>query len=291
MALQFGKKSSSKARPSYVYAIIGVSMVLFMLGLLGIVVINAKKLSDYFKENIEISVILMDNVTPEQVAFIQQKLGEKPYIKSMEYVSKDMALQRFRQNFQEDFMEMLEYNPLYASINFHLNSEYANGDSIRLIENFLMANKNIREVYYQKKLVEVMNQNAKRISLILIVIIVVLFFIALALIDNTIKLVMYSNRFLIKSMQMVGATRWFISKPLIGRAALNGFISGLIASCLLFALGVYACNLLPELRTLISLYLFVALLSGVILIGILISMWSTFWSVRKYLKLHLDELY
>jgi cell division transport system permease protein len=221
MALQFGKKYSQKARPSYVYSIIGVALVLFMLGLLGIVVLNAKKLSDYFKENIEFSFILMDNTTADQAMIIKNKLLQNQNVKSVEYISKDMALQRFKANFKEDFMELIEYNPLYASLNFHVTSDYTNPDSIKKIENQFMATRHIKELYYQHSLVDTMNQNAKKISIVILVIAVILFLIALALIDNTIKLVMYSNRFLIKSMQMVGATRWFISKPFIIRLLMD----------------------------------------------------------------------
>jgi cell division transport system permease protein len=288
---QFGKQYSRKARPSYLYSIIGVALVLFMLGLLGIVVINAKKLSDHFKENIEVSLVLMDNCDATQAQKIKTYLDQYNFIKSSVYISKDQAYNFFKKNYQEDFKELLEYNPLYASINFHVNSVYANNDSLKKIENIFVGNKLVKEVYYQKQLVDMMNTNARKISFVIIGIIILLFFIALALIDNTIKLVMYSNRFLIKSMQMVGATRWFISKPFIFRAFLNGLLSGTIAVGLLIFVGIYANAQFEELRNLVPVSNFVLLLSMVILIGILISIWSTFRSATKYQKMKLDELY
>ncbi|MEY4877534.1 MAG: hypothetical protein RL708_2684 [Bacteroidota bacterium] len=291
MALQFGKKYSQKARPSYVYSIIGVALVLFMLGLLGIVVLNAKKLSDYFKENIEFSFILMDNTTADEAMIIKNKLLQNQNVKSVEYISKDMALQRFKENFKEDFMELIEYNPLYASLNFHVSSDYTNPDSIKKIENQFMATRHIKELYYQHSLVDTMNQNAKKISIVILVIAIILFLIALALIDNTIKLVMYSNRFLIKSMQMVGATRWFISKPFIIRSFINGLLSSLIAIVLLATLGFYANSIIEELSSLIRIEDYLLLFALVMLFGILISLWSTYRSVTKYLKLKLDDLY
>ena len=291
MALQFGKKYSEKAKPSYIYSIFGVALVLFMLGLLGMVVLNAKKLSDYFKENVEFSLILMDTCSPEQAANIKKTLDSNPHVKSSELVSKDEALKRFKKNFQEDFVELIEYNPLYASVNFHLNSDYAHTDSIKKIEAQFLATRQVKELYYQHSLVETMNQNAKKISIIILVIALVLFFIAIALIDNTIKLVMYSNRFLIKSMQLVGATRWFISKPFIVRSFVNGLLSSILAIILLAVLGFYANQLIPELSSLIQTTDIALLFFGVIFIGVAISTWSTYRSVTKYLKLKLDELY
>ncbi len=291
MALQFGKKYSEKAKPSYIYSIFGVALVLFMLGLLGIVVLNAKKLSDYFKENVEFSLILMDTCSPEQAANIKKTLDGNPHVKSSELVSKDEALKRFKKNFQEDFVELIEYNPLYASVNFHLNSDYAHTDSIKKIEAQFLATRQVKELYYQHSLVETMNQNAKKISIIILVIALVLFFIAIALIDNTIKLVMYSNRFLIKSMQLVGATRWFISKPFIVRSFVNGLLSSILSIILLAVLGFYANQLIPELSSLIQTTDIALLFFGVIFIGVAISTWSTYRSVTKYLKLKLDELY
>ncbi len=291
MAFQFGKQPSGKARPSYLYAIIGVALVLFMLGLLGVIVINAKKLSDFFKENIEVSIILMNDCSAEQALKIKAKLDEHHWVKSSEFITKDVALERFRKQSGEDFMELLDYNPLYASVNFHLKSESANMDSIHQIESLFQGNKLVKEIYYQKQVVEMMNQNAKKISLVLLAIIFVLFLIAVALIDNTIKLVMYSNRFLIKSMQMVGATRWFIARPFIMRAVLNGLISGVLAVALLSSLGVYANNIIPELSSLAEPASLTGLLLLVIMIGIVISGLSTYRSVNKYLKLKLDDLY
>lgn len=288
---QSGKSSAKKSKPSYIYSIIGVALVLFLLGMLGLLVIHANKLSVYFKESIEVQVILRDNVKETQATALRDSIAKKPYIKSIEYVSKDMAAQRFRKEFGEDFINLLQYNPLYASINIKANANYVNSDSLRIIENNLTQQSIVREVSYQRSLVSKLNENVRKVGLVILVISALLCLVVIFLIDNTIRLAMFSNRFLIKTMQMVGATRWFIAKPFDLRSIINGAIAALLAIAGLIGIMYFADRLLPEMSSMRDNLMIGVLFLGMIIIGICISLVSTHRSVMKYLKLKLDDLY
>ncbi|MDR6570238.1 cell division transport system permease protein [Chitinophaga ginsengisegetis] len=288
---QSGKSSAKKSKPSYLYSIIGVALVLFLLGTLGLVVIHANKLSVYFKESIEIQVILRDNVKEAQATALRDSMAHRPYIKSIEYVSKDMAAQRFKKDFGEDFISLLQYNPLYSSINIKANANYVNNDSLKVIENNLSQQSIVREISYQRMLVSKLNENVNRIGLIILIISGLLCLVVIFLIDNTIRLAMFSNRFLIKTMQMVGATRWFIAKPFDLRSIANGAIAAVIAIAGLIGIMSVSDKLLPELAGLRDNLMIAFLFIGMILIGISISLVSTHRSVMKYLRLKLDDLY
>ncbi|HXH19296.1 MAG TPA: permease-like cell division protein FtsX, partial [Chitinophagales bacterium] len=246
MQEQVGKAPRKRSKPSYIYSIISITLVLFMLGILGHVLLFSQKLSEYFRESIEISIILKDGLSEADIFQFQKKLEKKPYIKSTKYISKEDAAKILAEDFGED-LSILGYNPLYASINFHLRSEYANSDSLAAIEAELKELPQVSEIYYFKAIVDLINQNIRKVTLILAGISAMLILIAITLIDNTIRLAMYSNRFLIKSMQLVGATRWFIIKPFMGRSLLNGFISGVLAVTMLIGLLYYAQLQLPTL--------------------------------------------
>ncbi|PUZ22095.1 cell division transport system permease protein [Chitinophaga costaii] len=288
---QTGKSSSKKSSPSYISSIIGVALVLFLLGTLGLIVIHANKLSVYFKESVEIQVILRDNVKDAQAQALKDSIAAKPYVRSIEYVSKDMAAQRFKKDFGEDFTSLLGYNPLYASINIKAKSNYVNADSLKLIENTFTRNAAVREVSYQRALVDKLNENVRRIGLVILALCVLLALVVIVLIDNTIRLAMFSNRFLIKTMQMVGATRWFIAKPFDLRGIINGGISALLA--IIGLVGVlYGTNqLLPEFGGLSDYFMIGILFLGMLVLGVGICLTSTHRSVMKYLRLKLDDLY
>jgi cell division transport system permease protein len=261
------------------------------LGSLGWLVINAGQLSNSMKEKIEINVELNDNNREEKGLQLKKIIEEQAFTKHADYVSKEKASEIFKLEVGEEFNQVLDINPLYASINIHLHSEYMNADSIRKIEAFLKQSNVVRSVYYQKNLVDIMNSNVKRIGLLILVISLFLIFSVIILIDNTIRLAMYSNRFLIKTMQMVGATRWFIAKPFNIRSVINGIISALIAIIGVLSLKAFAENLLPELKTLASLKWMVILCSSILALGIVISLLSTHRSVVKYLRTQIDDLY
>jgi cell division transport system permease protein len=288
---QFGKGSAKRSKPSYFMVILGVSLVLFFLGMLGWIVINANKLGQTFRENIEVQVYVRENINPRDSAAIVQYVASQPYTKSYEYITKDLAKKRYLQDGNNDWATVLDKNPLPASINFKIRSDYASVDSLSKIQNDLSQNISVSDVHYNKSLVMNLNNNISKISIILLIIAILTSVLVIFLIDNTIRLAMFSNRFLIKTMQMVGATRWFIAKPMDIRALINGLISGLIAVAGILAIIILTERWIPEIRALRDYVLLSTLFAAMILLGILISLGSTHRSVIKYLKMKLDDLY
>jgi len=288
---QSGKSSAKKSKPSYVYSIIGITLVLLLLGVLGLFMINAKNLSDYFKESIELQVILRDNVKEQQAVLLKDSLAVKPYVKRIEYVTKEMAAEKFKAENPKENFAVLGFNPLYASIDIRLYAKYVHPDSLKVIENDIANRSVVRELFYQRTLVSEVLDKAKQIGLVMLVISALMAVVVLFLIDNTIRLAMFSNRFLIKTMQMVGATRWFIAKPFDVRSIINGAISAVIAIIGLIVLMYFAEFTLPGLRGMRDYFMTSLLFIGLIVIGISISLLSTHRSVMKYLKLKLDDLY
>ena len=285
------KGSAKRSAPSYLMAIVGVSLVLFLLGILGWIIINANKLGQYFKENIAMNVYIRENVSVKDSASLVDYVIGKPYVKDYEYVTKDLAKQKYLQDGNKDWGALLDRNPLPASIDFRITKEYASIDSLSKIKNDLLQNIAVSDVQFPQSLVTNLNNIINRISIILLSVIVIISILVIFLIDNTIRLAMFSNRFLIKTMQMVGATRGFISRPLELRAFINGLISGLLAVGGLIAVIIFAENQLPYLKALRDYPLLIMLFIVIILLGIFISFFSTHRSVLKYLKMKLDELY
>jgi cell division transport system permease protein len=288
---QTRKGSAKRSAPSYLMAIVGVSLVLFLLGILGWIVINANKLGQYFKENIAMNVYIRENVSARDSASLVQYIISRPYVKDYEYVTKDLAKQKYLQDGNKDWGALLDRNPLPASIDFRIKKEFASIDSLSKIKNDLLQNIAVSDVQYPQSLVTNLNNIINKISIILLSVIVIISILVIFLIDNTIRLAMFSNRFLIKTMQMVGATRWFISRPMDLRAFINGLISGLLAVGGLIAIIIFAENQLPYLKALRDYPLLLMLFIVIILLGICISFFSTHRSVLKYLKMKLDELY
>ncbi|MGN6567359.1 MAG: cell division protein FtsX [Flavipsychrobacter sp.] len=283
--------TGKKAKPSYVYAIIGVSLVLFLLGTLGWLVINGRALTRAFKEDLEVNVNFHDNTKDENVQKMKTILDQQPFVRESRIITKDEAIKMETQVEGENPVDLLGYNPLFSSIALKLHSEYVNKDSLEKIRQFILQSNVVRDVTWPNVVVEKMNSNFRKIGIILAVISVILFIVVIFLIDNTVRLAMFSNRFLIKTMQMVGATQRFISRPFDRRAVINGFISGVIAVVALWLVISFAYTQLPELKLLKNTGMLTLLMAGMILTGILICMISTHRSVVKYLKLHVDDLY
>ncbi|MFA6057635.1 MAG: permease-like cell division protein FtsX [Taibaiella sp.] len=280
-----------KKAPSYIYSIIGISLVLFLLGTIGWLVINGRSMTRYFKEQVELQVILHDNTRTEKSQELQEILQKQPFVSKSAIVTKEEAAEQMKKDMGEDFMQLLDINPLYTSIKLNLKSDYVNTDSINKIKQFLMQSNIVREVAYEKVMVDKMNATFRKIGLVLGAIALILFIAVIIIIDNTVRLAMFSNRILIKTMQMVGATRWFIAKPFDKRAIVTGLISGLIAVAGLFLLMYFASSVLSQL-SIFKDYLSISILIVIILLlGVLISVLSTHRSVVKYLKLKLDDLY
>lgn len=276
---------------SYITTVISISLVLFMLGLIGILALSSKRLSNYVKENISFSVFLKDGVKDADILRLQKNLDAAPYVKSTLFITKEMAADQLKKDLGEEFVEYLEYNPLPPAIEVKYHAEYANPDSIAVIERELKEFSQIDEVYYQKNLVSLINDNVKRISLIVLVFCVLLLIVAIALINNTMRLSVYARRFTIKTMQLVGATRGFIRWPFIKASVYQGIIAALIAIGLLSAVISVAER---ELDSIVSLndFTLVGTLFGLeILIGVMITMFSAFFAVNRYLRTKSSELY
>ncbi len=284
-------EASKKTKTIYVSTVISISLVLLMLGLLGLILVHGKKLSNYVKENIVLNVIINEGTKEVDVLALQKQIEVTQYVKSTQYISKELAARNLTEDLGEDFIKFLGYNPLLSSIDIYLKADYANNQSIAVLSKILSKNSLVNEVRYQKSLIDNINQNIRAISLVLLGFGSVLLIIAVALINNTIRLAIYSQRFLIKSMQLVGATRSFIRKPFIIYGILHGLIAGLVAIILLLVTLYFSQQQIPELVILRDYYEFGMVFLIVIGIGIFISGMSTYFAVTKYLKLKSNHLY
>lgn len=287
-----GSGSLKRSKPNYIYSVIGVAIVLFIMGIMGWLFLNLQAIGDNFKEDIRISVYLRSS-DKNTIGKIQQYIAGQDYAKNVEYVNKDKAKAIWNKENNEEWAKILDVNPLPESVDFFAKANYVNVDSLTKINAAIESQfKNeIADIQYPKSLVTNLNERATKIGLIFLVMSIILCIIVIISIDNTIRLAMFSNRFLIKTMQMVGATRNFISKPLLVRALLNGLISAFIAIFLLFGLIEWAGTQFPQIRTLQGISTSVMLFGGLIFLGVGISVLSTYRSVLKYLKMKLDELY
>lgn len=283
--------SSKKTKSVYISTVISIALVLLMAGLLGLILVHAKSLSNHIKENIVLNIILNEDTEEADGLNLQKSLNTNSHVLSTDYISKDLAASNLQQDLGEDFLEFLGYNPLSASIDVHLKAEYTNQDSIQNFIKAASANKAVKEVIYQESLLDMVNKNIRIIGLVILAFTVILLIIAVALINNTIRLSIYSQRFLIKSMQMVGATKGFIRRPFLGYGILHGLLGAIIAIILLVVLLYLGQQQIPELVLLQNYFEFAVIFLAVIAIGILISGLSTYFAVTKYLRLRMNDLY
>ena len=271
--------------------VISLSLVLFVVGLLGLVLINAQRLSDYVKENVGFTIMLKDGINEIETLKFQKILDASEFAKNTTFITKEEATQNLKADLGEDFVEFLGYSPLLASIDVKLNADYANTDSLQLITNELIENNNVFEVYYQEDLVDKLNSNVNKLSLFLLAFCILLFFIAFILINNTIRLSVYSKRFIIRTMRLVGATNNFIQKPFISKGIYQGIYSSIIAIFMLIGaiqlVQTDTANMLniDDLK-IIGIVFFLIFTSG-----LFISLFSTYFAVRKFIKLNEHELY
>ncbi|MBN8863021.1 MAG: hypothetical protein J0H92_06605 [Sphingobacteriales bacterium] len=286
-----GKASIKRGKPSYFMSILGVTLVLFLLGIIGWLVINANKLGNYFKENVEVIASLRGDLNPKDSVALMDYVSTKPYVRNIQFVTKEEAKKRYLSDGNESWDKVLDYNPLPNSINFKVKKEYMNKDSLQAIRADLEQQTYVSDVKYPEALVDNLNKNIQKISVILLAVAIILSLVVIILIDNTIRLAMFSNRFLIKTMQMVGATRWFIAKPMNVRAIINGAISGVIAIAAVILVIMLAERVLPEMKAIHDNTTLAILFGGLIVLGIGITLISTHRSVLKYLRMKLDDLY
>ncbi len=282
-----------KINTSYITSVISITLVLFTLGFLGLFVLHAKSLSNYIKENIGFEIIMKNNVKEIDIVHLQKQLDIVPGIKSTEYITKEEATKRITNVLGKDFTGFIENenNPLLPSIDVRFNANWANNDSIIKMEQLVLENSSVKEVYYQKSVVHLINKNINKISLVLIGFSILLLFIAVALINNTIRLSIYSKRFVIKTMQLVGATERFIIGPFILAGFLQGLISAVISIAILYGILLAAQQNIPELALLTNNNLLIYLNAIIIFSGLLITGLSTFLAVDKYLRVKTDALY
>lgn len=280
-----------KIRGSYFVSTLSISLVLVVIGILVFMLLNAKSLSDHVKQNIGFSIIVKDNINDAEIKKMQKILDTKPFVSSSVFISKSEAARAFKEELGEDFEQVLGYNPLLPSIEVKLNPVYANNDSLAIIEKELLKDEVVQEVSYQKSLVHMVNENVKKISLILLIAGAALVLISFTLIRNTIHLSVYSQRFLIKTMQLVGAKPFFICKPFIQNGMWFGFFGSLFANLILLAGIFFLQREVGGVVDLMDKRLIIMMVCFVILSGILLSLVSAWFSVTKYLNKDMNDLY
>jgi cell division transport system permease protein len=284
-------KPKKTLKTFYISTIFSISLVLVMVGLLGLIVLHGKNLSNFVKENIVLNVVIKENAGDNEIFTLQSNLEKNESIKSTQFISKESAAKNLSNDLGEDFVKFLGYNPLSASIDVYLKAEFANKERIQKLVTKLKKKEIVKDVIYQESLIDMVNENLKSISLVIIAFGFTLLLIAIALINNTIRLAMYSQRFIIRSMQLVGATKGFIRKPYIVSGMIHGLLGGIVAILLLLSTLYIAKTEMPELAMLQNYVEFGFLFAAIILMGIIISIFSTYFAVNKYLNQHIDDLY
>ena len=294
-SVKMSEKSSNNRRiaGSYAMSLISIALVLFLLGAFAIFMMHARKLSNHVKENLGFEIVMNSDVKEANILRLQKELDAMPAVKSTEYITKDEAIARLSEDLGEDFLEWLgnEENPLLPSIDVRFHAAYANTDSIAVIESMVLENTDVKEVYYQKSLVDLINNNIRKIAIVLMAVSLVLLLIAIALIRNTIRLSIYSKRFLVRSMQLVGATESFIRRPFLKQGVSQGFFGGLLADFFLVLILYGVSKRIPDLALIQDLTVIAFILVGIVILGMLLAWFSTRSALDKFLKADLDKLY
>ncbi len=291
MSKSFEKYQKKRLRSSYFSVIISIALVLFLVGLLGMMVLKTKALAKHFKEQVTLNVFLSDNINKKKLAAFKKTIKSKDYTKSIAFISKEDAAKLMQKEIGQDFLEFLGTNPLKDVINIHLKSDFVTSEKMKEIEKNLLQNKLVHEVSYDKPLIELLNKNIKRISLWVLIFSSLLTLIAVVLINSSIRLSVYSKRFTIKTMQMVGATKSFIRRPFIWTSIKLGILGAILAIIALIGLSYYIEKQVPEISLLNNVELLATVFGGVLLLGILISWLSTYFATRRFLNLRTHELY
>ncbi|OBX21266.1 cell division transport system permease protein [Gelidibacter algens] len=291
MASSFDKYQKRKLISSYFSVVISIALVLFLLGCLGLLVLNAKKVADHFKEQVVVTIYLNDSAKEVEVNQLEKSLAMADYTKSTEYVSKEAAAESMKAETGEDFMDFVGYNPLQNSIDVHLKADFVTTETLTSITEELAAKKFIEEIRYDNDLVDLMNDNVKKITFWILVISAVFTLIAVLLINSSIRLAVYSKRFIIKTMQMVGATKSFIRRPFVFKSVQLGIIGAIIAMIGMGIVLYYLNQTFVELQLLSNPILIGGLFLAIFLMGILITWISTFIATQRFLNLKTDALY
>lgn len=291
MAKHNYSKARRKLRSSYLTTTISIALVLLMLGIIGLLGLTANQLSIYVKENLGLTVMIKNNAKDAEVRKLEKVLSSSQMVKSVRFINKEQAAKELEADLGENFIEYLGYNPLLSSIEVRLFADYANPEGMEAVKKSISSFPEVKEVFYQKNIVHLIHENVRRISLVLFAFASLLMLIAIALINNTVRLMVYAKRFVIRTMQLVGATRSFIRKPLLIQSVMQGLAGGFIANILLSGIIYLSTRELSGVVDFQNIPLVVMLFLMVFLIGILITWLSTFFAVRKYLNLKTEDLY
>ncbi len=276
---------------SYLSSVISITLVLLLVGLTGLLAVNAKSVSDYFRENIKISVLFEDSATNDQVRVVLDILKGKEYIKRASFISKEDGTKEMIEILGSDFLEIFEVNPIPISIDIFLKAQYLESDSLSDIENEISLMPLVREVVYQESLVNTINNNIERAGLIVIIFIALLLFISFVLINNTIRLNLFSKRFSIHTMKLVGARRAFIRRPLLAKGFVQGLVSGLISAALLIGVVYLIQRDLPDLYKILDINMILLVVASVVFLGILLCVVSTFFIVNRLVSMSGDDMF
>ena len=282
---------SRKGKSAYIVPTISISLVLIVVGMLVFILLNARAISDHVKRNIGFAVIVKDNTNEVEIKRVQKILDTQPYVYTSKYVTKEQAAKSFKKEMGEDFERILGANPLLPSIEIKLNPAYANNDSLAMIEKGLARFDIIHEVYYQKSMIESINENIRRITILFLIVGAVLVLISFTLIRNMIHLAVYSQRLLIKTMQLVGATPFFICKPFVYGSMWRGFFGALIANLVLLGAIFFVQENVGNVINIMRQDVILFMVAFVILSGVVLSFFSAWFSVRRYLRRDLNDLY
>ncbi|MEO5790413.1 MAG: cell division protein FtsX [Gelidibacter sp.] len=291
MSSSFDRYQKRRLISSYFSVVISIALVLFLLGCLGLLVLNAKKVADHFKEQVVVTIYLNDSAKEVEVNQLEKSLAMAEYTKSTEYVSKEAAAESMKAETGEDFMDFVGYNPLQNSIDVHLKADFVTTETLAAITEELSNKKFIEEIRYDNDLVELMNDNVKKITFWVLVISGIFTLIAVLLINSSIRLAVYSKRFIIKTMQMVGATKTFIRRPFVFQSVKLGIIGAIIAVIGMGIVVYYLDQSFVELELLANPILIAGLFAVIFLLGILITWVSTFIATQRFLNLKTDALY
>ena len=291
MSTSFEKYQKRRLISSYFSVVISISLVLFLLGILGLLVLNTKKVADHFKEQIALTVYLKDTAKEVEIEQLKKSLAMADYTKSSTFISKEAAAEAHSEEIGEDFMEFLGYNPLQNSIDVYMKADFVSGEQVNQIAEDLTSKSFVEEVVYDKPLIALLNENVKKISFWVLIVSGIFTFIAVLLINSSIRLAVYSKRFIIKTMQMVGATKGFIRRPFIWKSIKLGIIGAIVALAGMAAVLYYLNKSFSELNILGDVKLIAGLFLGVFLIGVIITWISTYFATSRFLNLKTDELY
>jgi cell division transport system permease protein len=291
MSKSFENFQKRKLISSYFSVVLSIGLVLFLMGILGMLVLNTKKLADHFKEQIAISVFLKDNAKQVEVDQLQKSLAMADYTKSATYVSKEEAAEQHSEEIGENFMDFLGYNPLKNSIDVRLKADFVSTEQIAEIATDLAAKDYVEEVSYDKPLISLLTDNVKKLSFWILIASAIFTFIAVLLINSSIRLSIYSKRFIIKTMQMVGATKTFIRRPFIWTNIKLGMLGALLAMLGLGVVLYYVNQNFPELNLFQDPVILGIIFSGIFILGVMISLISTYFATQRFLNLRTDDLY